>query len=81
MVPSMATVNYSVPDDIKDAFNRHFKGRNKSAVIAELMRQAVTDAQVRHKRSRAIRDLLGMRLKVKPMTNEEFRRLREQGRP
>jgi hypothetical protein len=37
----MAFVNYSVPDDIKEAFNIAFVGKNKSAVIAQLMRDAV----------------------------------------
>ena len=37
----MATVNYSVPDDIKDAFNTVFAGQNKSRIIADLMREAV----------------------------------------
>ncbi len=37
----MAFVNYSVPDDVKDAFNIAFAGKNKSAIIAQLMQQAV----------------------------------------
>ena len=37
----MAFVNYSVPDDVKEAFNIAFAGKNKSAVIADLMREAV----------------------------------------
>ena len=37
----MATVNFSVPDDVKNAFNEAFAGRNKSAVIADPMREAV----------------------------------------
>jgi hypothetical protein len=77
----MATVNFSVPEDVKNAFNKTFKGQNKSAIIAELMRRAVEEAKVRSQRSRAIRKLLGMRLKIRPMTEEEFRRVRETGRP
>ena len=34
----MSTVNFSVPEDIKNAFNTVFEGQNKSAVIADLMR-------------------------------------------
>jgi hypothetical protein len=34
---SIATVNFSVPDAIKQAFNETFKDQNKSAIIAELM--------------------------------------------
>ena len=37
----MAFVNYSVPDDVKEAFNIAFAGKNKSAVVADLMREAV----------------------------------------
>ena len=37
----MLTVNLSVPEDVKDAFNTAFEGQNKSAVIADLMREAV----------------------------------------
>lgn len=33
----MATVNFSIPDKIKEVFNAVFAGRNKSAIIAELM--------------------------------------------
>ena len=51
----MATVNFSVPEDVKASFNRAFKGRNKSAVIAELMREAV-DRVRRRQESRAAVD-------------------------
>jgi hypothetical protein len=37
----MATVNFSVPEEVKQAFDETFKGKNKSAIIAELMREAV----------------------------------------
>ena len=36
----MATVNFSVPDDVKTAFfDKAFGGQNKSAILAELMRR------------------------------------------
>lgn len=37
----MATVNFSVPERVKTMFNEAFKDRNKSAIIAELMQEAV----------------------------------------
>jgi hypothetical protein len=40
----MATVNFSVPDDVKHEFDRTFAGENKSALIAGLMREAVGTA-------------------------------------
>lgn len=45
----MATVNFSVPEKVKEAFNRTFKDENKNAVLARLMRQAV-DERRRQKR-------------------------------
>ena len=35
----MATVDFSVPDEVRDAFNATFRDRNKSAIVAELMRR------------------------------------------
>ena len=37
----MATVNFSVPEDVKRAFHAAFADQNKSAVITALMREAV----------------------------------------
>ena len=47
---SMATVNFSVPDEVKAAFDRTFKSQNKSAVIAELMRRPVSEAKLKQRR-------------------------------
>jgi hypothetical protein len=44
---AMATVNFSVPDEIKEAFNATFADANKSAIIADLMREAVEREQRR----------------------------------
>ncbi len=45
----MATVNFSVPTQVKESFNRAFEGENKSAIIARLMLQnTVRDAKGRH---------------------------------
>jgi hypothetical protein len=46
----MATVNFSVPDDVRDDVNSAFEGKNKSAVIAELMREA-DDRHLRNARA------------------------------
>lgn len=48
----MATVNFSVPDEIKKAFNETFAGRNKSAVIADFMMRAVEEAHRRKETAR-----------------------------
>jgi metal-responsive CopG/Arc/MetJ family transcriptional regulator len=53
-----STVNFSVPEDLKQAFNEAFAGENKSAVIARLMRQAIEDRQRQCRRAAAIDALL-----------------------
>ncbi len=33
----MSTVNFSVPEKVKQAFNETFQGQNKSGIVTELM--------------------------------------------
>jgi len=77
----MATVNFSVPDDVKEAFNETFKGQNKSAIIADLMREAVVRAQRKQRSHEAIARILERRKHAPAITEEEFRAAREEGRP
>jgi hypothetical protein len=35
MVAAMATMNFSIPGEVQDAFNKAFEGENKSAVVGE----------------------------------------------
>jgi hypothetical protein len=77
----MATVNFSVPDDVKDAFQEAFANENKSAVIARLMQQAVDDKQREQRRAAAIEALLDLRRKQRPVSDVEIARARKAGRP
>lgn len=77
----MATVNYSVPDDVRDAFDAAFAGENKSAIIAALMRQAVEERRRRKRRSRAIDRLLSLRATAPAVNDTAIRRARLRGRP
>jgi hypothetical protein len=52
----MATVNFSVPADVKEAFDKTFARQNKSAVLTEFMRQAVEE-----RRAKAVGKLLALR--------------------
>ena len=77
----MATVNFSVPDEVKEAFNATFADANKSAIIAELMREAVEREQQRRE-SRAASARIRARQRDAPARSaEEVRAAREQGRP
>lgn len=77
----MATVNFSVPEDVKAAFNEAFEGRNKSAVIAELMREAVERVQRRQKSREAVERILRRRRQAPAASGDELRSMREEGRP
>ena len=77
----MATVNFSVPDDIKEAFNREFAGHNKSAVIARLMRQAVAEAEQQREREAVFLELTAGRAERPALTDAQLRQAREHGRP
>jgi hypothetical protein len=78
-------MNFSVPDDLKEAFNKAFKGENKSAVVAALMRRAIEEKKRRARQDREldalIEELLRIRAEDPPATDEEIRRARVEGRP
>ena len=74
----MTTVIYSIPEDVKLAFDDTFRGRNKSAIIAELMRRAVEEEKRRVVRARA-GDALLARRDQRPAVNEDaVRRIRDE---
>ena len=77
----MATVNFSVPEEVKQKFNKAFAGKNKSQVVAELMMRAVEERQVQKRRTKAIEGLLKLRSKKSGFSDAEIRAAREYGRP
>ncbi len=77
----MATVNFSVPDDVRDAFNSTFKDQNKSAVIAELMREAVERMQRRQRSHEAIDRILARHARTPVRSETELQSSRRKGLP
>lgn len=77
----LATVNFSVPDDLKAAFNETFNHQNKSAVIAELMREAVERARSRQRSQVEIANILSRCEDAPVLTESAFNHAREDGRP
>ncbi|WP_411725278.1 hypothetical protein [Methyloglobulus sp.] len=67
----MATVNFSVPDDVKEAFNMAYQGQNKSAVIAELMMEAVERSARKKRHREAIANILALRTEMPPVSSED----------
>jgi hypothetical protein len=77
----MATVNFSVPDDIKAEFDKVFGGQNKSAVIADLMRKAVAEVKRRKQREHIFRMLTQRRVERPSLSDAQIRASRTMGRP
>ena len=77
----MATVNFSVPDEVKQEFNKAFAGENKSGVLTRLMRQAIEERWRQRRRAAAIDALLKLRQRQRPASEREVRKARRAGRP
>ena len=77
----MATVNFSVPDDVKEAFNKAFKGENKSAILTRLMRNAIEERKRQKRRMTAIKAILRLRSTSIAVTDDDIRKARKIGRP
>jgi hypothetical protein len=77
----MATVNFSVPDEVKAAFDKAFGDQNKSSIIAELMRRAVRERQLQIRRERLFRQLSSARANRPSLSAEEVRKARVAERP
>ena len=81
----MATVNFSVPEDVKRAFHAAFADQNKSAVITALMREAVERRAREARHQAAVQAILAEHVDgaaALPKVKEaQFRQAREQGRP
>jgi hypothetical protein len=76
----MGTVNFSVPDDVKEAFNAAFAGQNKSAIVAQLMREAVERAELKRRSQAAITRVLQARPRAPVRSVQALRAVREKGR-
>ena len=61
----MATMNFSIPDDVKEAFNKAFDGENKSAVVAGLMRKAIEEKERRAKQDKDLDALIEELLRIR----------------
>lgn len=80
-VCAVATVNYSVPEDLKTDFNQTFQGRNKSAIIAALMREAIDRERTKQESHEAIMHILGRRHRAPVVSDARVRATRLAGRP
>lgn len=71
----MATMNFSIPEDVKKRFNELFSDRKKSEIITNLMRRAIEDEEVRQRRGgkSLVERMKEIRAMGRPVTDEEIR--------
>lgn len=74
----MATMNFSIPDDIKERFNQAFADTNKSAIVAKLMEEAIEQAERKRRSLTAVRRVLKRRQTAPAVSSEEILRLRDE---
>lgn len=77
----MATINFSVPEDVKQAFNAAFAGTNKSAVLTQMMREAIARVEEQRRRDAAVRRILSRRSLAPQRSDADLSRSRRSGRP
>lgn len=74
----MATMNFSVPDDVKDAFNHTFANQNKSAIVTRLLQEAIAQAQRKAQSDAAFKRILVRRQTAPQVSTDEILRLRDE---
>lgn len=57
----MATMNFSIPDDVKESFNQTFANENKSAIVTRLLQEAVAQARRKSQSDAAFMRILARR--------------------
>lgn len=72
----MTTVNFSIPEDIKREFNELFAGENKSAVLTQLLRDAIESRKRARRRSAAVERILQLRETAPTATDKQRRQAR-----
>ena len=74
----MATVNFSVPEEVKQAFNEEFAQENKSAILTSLMKRAIEENRIKKRRHHAIYAILALREKKAMVSPEKISSAREE---
>jgi hypothetical protein len=74
----MGTMNFSIPDDVKDKFNKVFEGQNKSAVVTRLLVRAIEEEERTRRSAGFVERLREIRARSRPVTDDDIRRAREE---
>jgi hypothetical protein len=73
----MGTMNFSIPDDVKNRFNETFANKNKSAIVTQLLEEAVARAERKQQSSNAIQRILMRRETAPDVPTQEILNIRD----
>ena len=76
----MTTVNFSVPEYVKQEFNQYFATENKSAILTQLMQQAIETRKQQQRRAIAISKVLELHDTQAPVSMETIEQLKHESR-
>ena len=74
----MSTMNFSIPDDVKERFNQVFAHTNKSAVVTRLIETAIVQAERKRQSDEAVKRIMLRRQTAPLISNEEILRIRDE---
>ena len=76
----MSTLNFSIPDRVKEEFNKYYANENKSAVLTGLVEEAIEKKKRLERRSRVIEAILEYRKTAPKISDEEIYDIRQEYR-
>ena len=71
-------MNFSIPDDVKERFNQTFANSNKSAIVAQLLEEAIERAEHKQRSDLAIKRILAIRKSNAPASTKAILRTRDE---
>jgi hypothetical protein len=73
----MATVSFSIPDDVKDRFDAVFKDVDRNALVIQLILKAIESKTRPHRPGEFVARLRSIRARSRLVSDDEISRARE----
>jgi hypothetical protein len=77
----MGIMNFSIPDDVKNAFDQAFDGDDKNAIVAELLRKAAEEKTRKQSRQGLVDQMREMHAVSATHGQAKITAARQSGRP
>lgn len=74
----MSTMNFSVPDRVKEEFNKYYADENKSAVLTKMLEEAIADKKKQEQRAKAMDAILELRESTRYVSTEEILQIKQE---